>query len=226
MTTLLLARHGQTDWNLHHRWQGDPPLNATGRAQAGALARALAGVELDALVCSDLLRARETAEILSEQLGLPLTLDARLREVDVGEWAGLTTSEVKLRYPAGYARYRSGSPGWEQGESYAQVVERARGAVGSLASGHPGGRVFVVTHAGFLLATWLASGRALADWPGTRNADVHRVEADGERIDWVGLERSDANDPGELTIFWRVQDEPPAAAAAGTSRPARRDGSG
>jgi probable phosphoglycerate mutase len=204
MTTLLLARHGQTDWNLHHRWQGDPPLNDTGRAQAHTLGRALAGTRLDGLVASDLARAGETAEILAGELGLPLTLDPRLREIDVGEWAGLTTAEVKLRYPAGYERYRRGSPGWEQGESYEQVVARARAGLGALAQAAPGGQLLVVTHAGFLLATWLASGRALADWPGTRNADVHRVEAEGERIDWIGLERADDSGTGERTTFWRV----------------------
>ena len=73
MTTLLVARHGQTDWNLERRWQGhaDPPLNETGRAAGAGARRArspAAGIE--AVYSSDLARARETAEIVADALGL------------------------------------------------------------------------------------------------------------------------------------------------------------
>ena len=79
MTTLLLARHGQTDWNLEHRWQGDPPLNDTGRAQARSLAESLRADPLDGIYASDLLRAQETAEISGAHLGLGIEFDSRLR---------------------------------------------------------------------------------------------------------------------------------------------------
>ncbi len=92
VTELLLARHGETDWNRERRWQGhaDPPLNELGRAQARRLAEALAGEQLEAIYASDLRRAHETAEIVGARLGLPVTSDPDLREIDVGSWSGLT----------------------------------------------------------------------------------------------------------------------------------------
>ena len=94
MTTLLLVRHGETDWNRLGRWQGhsDTPLNARGREQARELAPQLDGV--DVVYSSDLARARETAEILAEELGADVRLDARLRERGFGAWEGLTAAEI------------------------------------------------------------------------------------------------------------------------------------
>ena len=96
MTTILLARHGETDWNRERRFQGhaDPPLNETGREQARTLAAELAGEELDAVYTSDLARANETAKIIASRLGVPVVVDAELREIDVGEWQGLTWPEA------------------------------------------------------------------------------------------------------------------------------------
>src|SRR6516165_6393394 len=131
MTTLFVARHGQTDWNREHRWQGwaDPPLNAAGREQAADLGESLAGLGIEAVVSSDLRRAAETAEIAGARLGLPVEVDARLREVDVGEWSGLTTSEVEARFPAGYKRRREGRTGWVEGEELGAMAERVVAAL-------------------------------------------------------------------------------------------------
>ena len=95
MTTLLLVRHGETDWNADGRLQGhtDRPLNDYGRAQARGSPTELAGEELEAIYASDLARARETAEIVGGRLGLPVVLDADLREKDWGTWEGLTAVE-------------------------------------------------------------------------------------------------------------------------------------
>ena len=102
MCTLLLVRHGETDWNAEGRLQGhtDRPLNDYGRTQARRLAEQLHGDGIAAIYASDLVRARETAEILSERLGLPVLLDADLRERNWGSWEGLTPDErlsVELR---------------------------------------------------------------------------------------------------------------------------------
>lgn len=112
--TVLLARHGETDWNREHRWQGhaDPPLNARGHAQAGALAKQLAPASPRAVYSSDLGRARATAEAVAERIGVTVSLDPRLREVDVGEWSGLTSTEVQARYPDGMRRHQQGLTGW------------------------------------------------------------------------------------------------------------------
>ena len=91
----MFARHGETDWNFEGRLQGhtDRPLNAYGREQAEALAGRLAREDVAAIYASDLARARETAEIVGERLGLPVVLDPDLREKDWGTWEGLTAVE-------------------------------------------------------------------------------------------------------------------------------------
>ena len=101
MATLILARHGETDWNRDGIWQGhgDPPLNELGRRQATELAEKLADVEIDALYSSDLRRAYETAEIVGGAKGLTITADPDLREMDVGSWSGLTMEEIRSAFP-------------------------------------------------------------------------------------------------------------------------------
>src|SRR6476661_9887592 len=95
MTTLLLVRHGETDWNADGRLQGhtDRPLSDFGRRQARQLAEELAEEKLDAIYASDLSRARETAEIVGVRLGLGVVIDPGLREKDWGTWEGLTGVE-------------------------------------------------------------------------------------------------------------------------------------
>ena len=97
MTTILLARHGETDWNRDRRVQGhtDVPLNDEGRRQAQALSRELDGCRFDAVYSSDLARAIETAEILAEQRGLEVTALPALREKHFGTWEGLTDTETR-----------------------------------------------------------------------------------------------------------------------------------
>jgi probable phosphoglycerate mutase len=154
MTTLILARHGETDWNREGRWQGhaDAPLNERGREQAQALADELAGDEIAAIYTSDLSRARETAAIVAAQLGLdaPIEVDARLREVDIGGWSGLTTAEIETRFPEDVARWQAGDPAhtFDGGESYALMGRRVVEAVDEIAARHPGEQVLVVLHGG------------------------------------------------------------------------------
>src|ERR1700704_4943984 len=95
MTELLLVRHGETDWNAEGKLQGhtDRPLNDHGRRQAQALAERLAGNSIDAVYASDLSRARETAEMVGEKLGLPVLVDPDLREKNWGNWEGLTSDQ-------------------------------------------------------------------------------------------------------------------------------------
>ena len=186
--TLLLARHGETDWNAERRWQGhaETDLNETGRAQSRELARTLDGERIDAVYSSDLARARTTAEIVGDVVGLPVRLDVRLREVDVGEWSGLTWREVEERFPNGAARRLAGETGWEHGEEFDAMARRVVEALHDIAARHDGGRVLVVTHGGPIAAVWLASGGAFEDRPNVSNCHVQpiRIE-DGEiaRID-------------------------------------------
>lgn len=177
MTTILLVRHGETDWNREGRWQGhaDPSLNELGREQARALATRVLAEPIDAIYSSDLARARETAAIVGAGVGLEPRLDPRLREVDVGEWSGLTSDEVERRYPGAVERRRSGGVGWERGESYEQMSERVIAGLHAIAEVHRGGRVLVVTHGGPMRAVWLACGGSFETRPVVANCDVHRV---------------------------------------------------
>jgi probable phosphoglycerate mutase len=184
MTTLFVARHGQTDWNREHRWQGwaDPPLNAAGREQAADLGESLARLGIEAVVSSDLRRAAETAEIAAARLGLPVEVDARLREVDVGEWSGLTTSEVEARFPDGYRRRREGRTGWVEGEELGAMAERVVAALVELAGRLDGRRVLVVTHGGPVRATLTACGVDMRTVPGVGNGDVEEIEVRDGRM--------------------------------------------
>jgi probable phosphoglycerate mutase len=179
VTTILLARHGETDWNLEGRFQGhaDPPLNATGRAQAAELGAELMAVELAAVYTSPLRRALETAQLVAAEHGLePIPLDA-LREVDVGSWQGLTRAEIEARFPEQFARWLDYDQGWEDGESYEEMGRRAVAALLELAVAHEGERVLAVTHGGPIRAAF-----AFAD--GTSHADARRL---GPRIGNVFL---------------------------------------
>ena len=104
---VYLIRHGETDWNTNGRWQGLLPvdLNDTGRQQAQRLATALLHEEIEAIYTSDLSRAEETAHIVGDVLGIVPVTDARLRELDIGVFQGLTLDEIKQRYPQHYAAF-------------------------------------------------------------------------------------------------------------------------
>ena len=110
MTAFVLLRHGVTDWNDGERFQGhaDISLNDTGRTQAAAAAVALADAGIRRVYCSDLSRAAETAAIVAARLGLEVRTDARLREVDVGSWAGLSMAEAGELEPDFWPALREG----------------------------------------------------------------------------------------------------------------------
>ena len=171
VTTVHLARHGETDWNRELRWQGhaDPPLNALGRQQARALAASLAGLPIAAVYSSDLLRASETAEIVAGRLEVPLHLDAGLRELDVGSWQGQTLAELEARHAEAVARWEgSGEHGWEGGERHEEMATRVLEAIRSIAAGHVGEEVLVVSHGGPMRA--LKAFAAGLDYPGDRRS--------------------------------------------------------
>ena len=146
MTTLLLARHGETDWNRELRIQGssDIGLNELGRRQAQFLAQELTDVELDAIYSSDLSRARATAAAVAATHGLEVNLDPRLRERSFGSWEGLTREDIST-FPAG-SRH--------DGESDDEVRVRVLAAVEEIAANHRGQQVLVVSHGGALNSLW------------------------------------------------------------------------
>lgn len=147
-TTILLVRHGQTDWNLERRVQGhsDRPLNETGLAQAAALVEELAGDRIDAVYSSDLARALDTARGVAAARGLRVQPLAELREKDFGTWEGHTDSEIRTRFPQALT-----GP-WGDAETSEQLAERVLEALRGIAAENPGGQVLVVTHGGPLRA--------------------------------------------------------------------------
>ncbi|MFO0648463.1 MAG: histidine phosphatase family protein [Polyangiales bacterium] len=131
--TILLARHGETDWNLQGRMQGrlGATLNARGRAQAAALARAARSLSVRAVVCSSLPRAVETATVVAREMGLACVPCDALQEIDFGACTGLTEAEIAQRYPTLHAERRADkwNHRWPGGESYADAASRLRRAV-------------------------------------------------------------------------------------------------
>ena len=131
----MLARHGETDDNVEPlRFQGfrDTPLNATGRAQARALAARIAREgTIRSIWASDLSRARDTAEVVGTAIGLPVRCDARLREGNRGRWEGRLFTEVAADEPELYAAWRGPEPGFRfpEGESLAEQQERVTAAL-------------------------------------------------------------------------------------------------
>ncbi len=166
MTRLILWRHGRTAWNAENRVQGqlDVELDPTGREQAAAAATRLAARHPDAIVASDLLRARQTAEPLAALTGLEVHVDPRLRERYFGDWQGLTMPEVVERFPEAHARWRNAVPvGACALEELDDLGKRVASALQDAADRAPGGTVVVATHGA---AVKYGVG-ALLGWPGT-----------------------------------------------------------
>jgi len=171
VTTIILARHGETDWNAELRFQGhaDPPLNAAGRSQAVALAATLAKARVAAVYSSDLQRAAETARIAADRVGLSVVETPGLREIDVGEWSGLTVDEVIDRFPDGYRRHRDGGDGWTDGETHEELTSRIVRTVVEIAAAHPDDTILVVAHGAALRALLAyADGIPLSEFRRTR----------------------------------------------------------
>jgi probable phosphoglycerate mutase len=183
--TLLVARHGQTDWNTAGRFQGqtDIPLNAEGRAQAEALADRLVGRPIGAIASSDLGRARETAEIVGRRLGLPLEhVDADLRERRYGVFEGLTRAECEALHAEAWSAWRERRVEPPEAELHAAFVARLRGAFArvarDVAPAHD--TVLVVCHGG-AIRTFVESivGHGV---PPLANAGVFEIRVEGARF--------------------------------------------
>lgn len=165
-TRLCIVRHGETDWNLEKRIQGhlDIPLNATGRAQALAMAYNAAHHRFAALYSSDLGRALETARAVAEREGLEVRPLPQIRERHYGIFQGLTAAEGALRHPAAHVRYLARDPDYdfESGESLRDFAHRVREGLDWMSRHHPGQTVCAVCHGGVLDVLYRqATGRPL-----------------------------------------------------------------
>jgi 2,3-bisphosphoglycerate-dependent phosphoglycerate mutase len=153
-TKLILVRHGQTAWNVAGKRQGhlDSALTRAGIAQAKALARRLAQETFHVVYSSDLGRAVETAKIIAAVTCHEVITDERLRERHLGIFQGLTSDEIRQRYPEEYHLHRTLGPDYviPGGESVPQQVERNMAYLSATAERHVGETIVVVTHAGVL----------------------------------------------------------------------------
>jgi len=151
---VLLVRHGETDDNAADRFQGrrDTQLNDRGREQSRALAAALRDEGLRALYTSPLQRARGTAQIIGDALGLDAVVDARLMEADTGDWSGLLYADVIAAEPGAFERWRAVDPAFRfpGGESVADQAARVAAALADVAAGPL--PALVVTHGGTIRA--------------------------------------------------------------------------
>lgn len=185
-TTLLLARHGQTADNANHVFQGQSGsgLDASGRAQARRLAARVARAGLSAVVSSDLERALETARIVAAAVGVEPSIEAGLREIDVGQWTGKSHREVEALHPEEWAAWVAGIDVRRGGgETYAELAERIDGALGRVVAAHEGGRVLVVSHGG-AIRSWVGrllglSVEGMRVLGGVANTSLTAVERDG-----------------------------------------------
>ena len=169
-TRILAIRHGETAWNVDPRIQGhlDIPLNATGREQASRLARALLGhAPIDAICSSDLSRALQTARIVADATGAPLSVNAGLRERCFGDLQGHTFAEFSAAAPQQAERWRRRDPDWVPpggGESLLLFRERVTQTVQVLAAQSAGKTLALFTHGGVLDVLYrAATGLGLQD---------------------------------------------------------------
>jgi broad specificity phosphatase PhoE len=157
---LLLARHGETPDNAHGRILGrrDPPLSEAGREQAARLAASV-GTAVAAMWCSPLLRARQTAEIVADAIGLAPTVLDDLIESDRGTWEGQRFEEISAVTPELFAAFEAAQEdfAFPGGESLAQQLQRTRKALTMVAAGPT--PALVVAHAGTIRAAMIAVGR-------------------------------------------------------------------
>jgi probable phosphoglycerate mutase len=192
-TQIVLIRHGETAWNAERRLQGhiDIALNAEGLRQAEALAGALAGERIDAIISSDLQRAAQTAHALARRRDMPVASDPALRERCFGGFEGLLYAEIEQRFPREFAAWQARDidgampDGARVAETFRQFYQRCISAITRLAQQHQGQSLVLVAHGGVLECAYRAAlGLALdtpRDFP-VMNASINRFSMDDGKL--------------------------------------------
>jgi probable phosphoglycerate mutase len=192
-TNIVLIRHGETAWNAERRLQGhlDIALNAEGRRQAGAVAAALAGEQLDAVISSDLQRALHTAEAIAATHGLPVRTDPALRERCFGGFEGLLYADIEQRFPAEFAAWQARDidapmpPGARSAETFRQFYQRAVAAILGWAEACPGQSIALVAHGGVLECAYRAATGLPLETPrsfAVLNAAINRFTVENGKL--------------------------------------------
>jgi broad specificity phosphatase PhoE len=194
---LIVWRHGRTEWNHTGRFQGqaDVPLDERGILQAKTAAPVLAQLRPSRIVASDLSRAQQTAAPLAELTGLSVGSDARLREIHVGTWEGLTADEVAAADPERAHRYFQGEDIRRSatGETVAEVSARVADVLTEVAAeAEDGATVVVVMHG-------LAARVGVCRFVGFPQ-DTWRLLGGMHNCGWISLERHRTGD------YWRIDE--------------------
>jgi len=153
-TEIILIRHGETEWNSQKRMQGhsNSDLSSVGQAQIQALGQWMKNVPFDLIYSSDSLRAKQTAEAITQFSGHELQFDQRLREKNLGVFEGLTSEEARERHPEVFRLFKTAGSKYviDEGESTQQLQDRALEIVNEIRIKHSEERVLLVTHGGFI----------------------------------------------------------------------------
>jgi 2,3-bisphosphoglycerate-dependent phosphoglycerate mutase len=187
---LLIIRHGETDWNAERRLQGhvDIPLNQAGLRQAQAVASALAAESIDAVICSDLQRAIQTAEAIANPHQLPVHIKSPWRERSFGGFEGELISTLEQRFPAEYAAWRSyevdslfplNAKTRDSGESIRQFHTRIEAALRDLLHTNAGKKIALIAHGGVLECAYRIAQQLPLNAPrqvAMLNASINRFE--------------------------------------------------
>ncbi|NJL55383.1 histidine phosphatase family protein [bacterium] len=201
LTKLTLMRHGETPWNVAGIWQGiaPVPLSDRGIQQANETSHYLRAAGITRIVSSNLLRTRQTADIVATTLKLPVDIDSRWREVDLGRWQGLTNPQIRAWDTEAYESFEAApylERGFPDGENQRQHIARTAEAMASAINTYPGEHILVVTHGGSIrCAVYHITGEALhlsGNCSLTRLHYAHQsnswqvkgVAEDAERIKW------------------------------------------
>ena len=191
MTSLVLVRHGETEWHAENRYAGvsDIALTERGVRQAAELARWAQSAGLSGIWASSLSRAQRTAQACATAVGMPLQVDARLRELDFGDGEGLTAAEMEVRFPEAVSAFRADPvadhlPG---GEDPMQAASRFIQCLQAIVDQHPDGRVLVVAHTTAIrLALCQLIGVPLRDYrrlmPFVRNCGLTEIRLTGDSV--------------------------------------------
>ena len=181
-TRVLAIRHGETDWNVGTRIQGqlDLPLNDTGRRQVARLGPAVAGEDIAAVYASDLSRAFETAQAVARGCGRQIVTDIGLRERGFGRFEGLTYAEINATWPVEAERWRRRDPafGAPGGETLSDFYARSIATATRLCARHPDETIALVSHGGVMDCLYRAATRVALDAPRSwqvGNAAINRL---------------------------------------------------
>ena len=160
MVKVVFVRHGQTEWNVSGRYQGqsDVALSAAGVDQAEKLAANFPVAHIDAIYSSDLIRARVTAETVAKRFALEVNLEPAFRELSFGDWEGLTYEQIVASWPDAMKNFLAHPDilNIPHGESFPEVQQRAMSRLQELIQKHEGQTIMIAAH-GAVLRTMLTA---------------------------------------------------------------------